>query len=202
MAISPTQYATAAEYRAVVGRTDTGQDTQIDTDLTAVSRLLDRRLGRFFGKDQADVARIYAPAEPSAYLWIDDLSTAPTSLKLDGDNDGAFETTLASSDYEMLPLNAALDPEARPYTRIGMTPWGNYGSFTAGVRVQVTGKFGWPTVPSLIKAATIQLCAIYRLETPRATRRIPELGEAIEASPDAQNIIKQLTDQYWRPRYL
>lgn len=202
MPVSPTAYATAAEYRAVVGRTDTGQDAQITTDLTAISRFLDERLGRFFGKDDADTTRVYVVPTTQAHLWIDDLSAAPTSVKLDEDLDGVFEVTLAATDYELLPLDAAQGPEARPYTRIRLTPWGTRSAFAAGTRVQVTGRFGWPAVPALITAATIQLTAIYRLETPRATRRIPELGEAIEASADAQQLIRRLTEQYERVRYV
>ena len=111
-----------------------------------------------------------------------------------------FATTLATTDYELLPLNANRGPEPRPYTRIGMTSWGKYSSFSAGERVEVTAQFGWPAVPEAIQRACIHLTAILRLETPRATRRIAELGDVIETSQDAQFIVKQLVDQYkvWR----
>lgn len=193
-------YASSIQYRAVVGMTDTGKDSEILIDLKAISRYIDGKLFRFFTKDATAVARIYIPAESTLAIWVDDLAVVPTAVKLDTGGNGLFAITLATADYELLPLNANRGPEPRPYTRIGMTPWGKYSSFSAGERVQVTAQFGWPAVPDAIQRATIHLTAILRLESPRATRRIPELGEAIEASPDAQSIIRQLTDQYkvWR----
>ena len=195
-------YATAVEYRGTIGKTDQGDDDHILNDLTAVSRYIEGKLGRFFNQDAEDVARVYVPPASVSAIWIDDLSAAPTTVKLDTDGDNTFSATLESTDYDLLPLNAAKGPEPRPYTRIGMTAWGDYGCFVRGQRVEITGKWGWPAVPGAIKQATIHLTAILRLESPRATRRIPELGEAIEASPDAQHIIRQLTDQYLRVRYV
>ena len=195
--------ATPAQYRAVIGKTDTGQDADILTDLKAVSRYLEGKLGRFFNKDASDATRVYVVPRTSTDLWVDDLSAAPTTIKIDEDGDGSFtdEVYLDSADFELLPLNAALGPEARPYTRIRLTEWGDYSQFVKDQRVQVIGKFGWPAVPEAVQRATIHLTAILRLETPRATRRISELDGTIEASPDAMGIVRQLTDDYWKPRY-
>ncbi len=194
-------YATAAEYRAVIGKTDPAEDSEIQVDLTAISRYLDARLGRFFSKDASPVSRIYIPSTATNELWTDDMAAAPTEVAIDANRDGTYAVVLASSDYELLPLNALLSPEPRPYMRIMLTPWGRYTVFSAGTRVRVTTQFGWPEVPLAIQRATIHLAALLRLETPRATRRIPELGEAIEASLDAQRIIRQLTDQYKLIKY-
>jgi hypothetical protein len=195
-------YETAANYRAVVGSTDSGKDAEILIDLTAVSRYLEGRLGRFFTKDATPVARVYLPPTNSATLRVDDLAAAPTAIKLDTSGDNTFATTLAATDYELLPLNAARGPEVRPFTVIRLTPWGNYSGFLTTQRVQVTAQFGWPAVPVPVKRATIHLTAILRLETPRATNRIPELGDAMNASPEAQHIIRQLTDSYAVYRYV
>lgn len=195
-------YASASEYRVVTGRTDTGSDAQILLDLKAISRFLEGKLERFFTKNAEDVARVYVPPESATAIWIDDLSASPTTVKLDTAGDGTFATTLVSSDYELLPLNADKGPEPRPYTQIAMTPWGSYGAFIEGQRVEITGKWGWPAVPEPIKQATIHLTAILRLETPRATRRVVELDTVMEASADAQSLIKQLTDNYRRIRYV
>lgn len=195
-------YATAANYRSVVGKTDTGQDAEILTDLTAISRYLEGKLGRFFNKDASDVARIYLPVRSTATLRVDDLSAAPTTVKIDMDQDGVYETDIDSSDYELLPLNADKGPEPRPFTQIRLVSWGDYSWWLAGQRVEVTGKWGWPAVPGPVQRATIHLAAILRLETPRATRRIVELEGAIEASADAMSIVRQLTDAYQRISYV
>lgn len=195
-------YATAAEYRGVVGKTDTAQDAAILTDLTAISRYLEKKLGRFFGKDAAAVARVYVVPAAGSRLWVDDLAEAPTTVKLDDTGDNTFATTLETTDFELWPLNADKGPEPRPHTRIDLAPWGSRFCFYPGERVQVTAKFGWPSVPAAIKSATIQLTAILRLESPRATRRISELEETIEASPDAQSIVKYLLDGFKREHYV
>lgn len=189
-------YATVSQYRSVTGKTDTAQDGDIQTDLMAISRYLDGKLGRFFTKDALAVARVYVPAKNSTSIRVGDLAAAPTFVKLDEDEDGVFETTLAAMDYELLPLNADKGPEPWPFNEIGLTPWGDYSCFYKGIRVEVTAKFGWASVPDAIQRATIHLTAILRLETPRATRRIAELGDVMEASVDAMNIIRQLAGKY------
>ena len=195
-------YTTSVEYRAVTGATDSGNDAEILKDLGAISRYLDGKLGRFFTKDASAVARVYIPHDNIKAIWVDDISETPTSVKLDTGGDGQFATTLESTDFELLPLNADKGPEPRPYMQVGMTPWGSYKCFQKNIRVEVTAKFGWPSVPGAIQRATIHLAAILRLETPRATRRIAELGDIMEASPDAMSIIRQLTDRYKRIRYI
>ena len=209
MAISDA-YATAAQYRDGIKKTDTGDDTVVDLDLIAISRYIERRLsGRFFNVDASDVTRILEigsrgsePVGGWKSLWLDaDLSAAPTSIKIDKNNDGLFsdETALASTDYELHPLNALVGPEAEPYTRIDLTPWGDESTWPHGLRVEIIGKWGWLAVPDAIVRATIQLTAILRLEGPRATNRIPDdLAGAVEASPAAQSIVRQIMNEYRR----
>ena len=194
-------YATAANYKAVVGMTDATKDAQITLDLLAVSRYIDGKMRRTFNKDTAATSRIYIVDTAADYLWIDDISTTPTSVEVDTDEDGTYATSLAATDYEMLPRNAAKEPEARPFTKIKLLPWNDeLLEFPANQRVRVTGLFGWPAVPQAIKTATIQITAILRLETPRATRRIAELGDTIEASDAAQYIIDKLMHDYQQAR--
>lgn len=195
-----TAYATAQQYREATGKTDKAQDAEITTDLTAISRYLDGKLGRFFSQDMEPVTRTYIPDTYTDGLWVDDLAEPPVIIKIDTRRNGKYETELDASDYELLPLNADKGPEPRPFTRIQLTFWGSYACFTPRERVQVTARYGWPEIPEAIQRATIHLTAILRLESPRATRRIAEIGETIEASMDAQIIIRQLTDQYkvWR----
>lgn len=204
MPIEPLRYATVEQYRDAITMTDTAKDDQIEADLEAVSRYLDQRLGRIFGVDAYDEPRLFIPPDDTDTLWIDDLSADPASIKIDEDEDGDFddETELSSSDYELLPLNAAKEIEPRPFTRIRLTPWGDHGTWPKNVRVQITGKWGWPDVPTSIERATIQITSIWRLQSPLATRRIPELGEVVEASPIAQRLVDQLTEQYRRTRYV
>lgn len=210
-------YATPSQYRAVLDKTDTGEDAEIAEDLLAVSRYLDRALGRFFSRDTAPQARVYvvpaagrpwpgwAEAEnPWRYgglvrvLYIDDLVSV-SSVAVDQDRDGTFETTLAPSDYELLPRDAALRPEPEPYTAIELLPWGSLPALSPGMRVRVEGIWGWPSVPMAVQRATIHLTGILRLESPRAQRQLQAgLETAIETSREAQSIVQELVRHYRR----
>lgn len=190
-------YASAAEYRQVIDMTDTGKDDEINKDLQAISRVIDGKMGRFFNKDADAVQRTYIAPAHTLRLWVDDMAEAPVAVKTDY-IDGSYKTTFDPGDYDLVPFNADKEPEPRPFTLIMFRD--RY--LCKGQRVEVTCKFGWPEVPVAITRATIQLTAILRLESARATRRIPEMGDIIEASPDAMHIIRQLMDDYKRERYV
>lgn len=168
------------------------------SDLKAVARYLEGKLGRFFNKESADSTLYFAPGVASDRFEIGDYSAVPTSVAVDDDGDGVAETVLAPTEWEAFPLNAALQPEPWPYTHIVIPPWGTRGYWASGARLKVIGKRGWPAIPDPVKVANIRLTAILRLESPLATRRIPEMGDAIESSPDAQRIVRYLTEQYKR----
>lgn len=183
-------YATAAEYRAAIDKVDTSEDAEVLTDLTTVSRYIEHRLGRFFTKDASDVVRVYKPTHPTI-LAVDGIVTL-TTLKVDADLDGVYETTLTTADYELTPRNAADGPEPGPYTHIERIS----GAWSQTSRVEVTGVFGWPAVPGPIKTACIQLTAILRLETPRAQAQVTDLGQVVSINANARNLIENLMTDY------
>lgn len=196
-------YATPGEYREVKAKDSAVEDEQLLLDLLAVSRLIDHRLGRHFSVDVSDVARVIAVPEKLARadtLWVPDLSVVPTSIKIDEDDDGSFadEAALAASDYELWPLDAAVGPEVAPYTHIVLTRWGTKHEWPAGGRVEVRGKWGWPSVPGAVKRACIELTAILRVESPYATSRIDEMGTSVAMSREAQRVLAGLMDRYAR----
>jgi hypothetical protein len=202
-------YASAAEYRTRTEKSDTGDDATVLLDLKAISRVIDRKLGRQrtgFNVDASDVKRIFRPdplqADPRI-LPIPPLSATPTSVTIDTDGDGLFtdETALnitqITGDVMLEPRDTLDGPEPAPFTELHMTPWGAYpGGWPAGLMVEVDGRWGWPAVPEAIKVAAIQLTAIYRLETPRATSQISDIGTIIGMSTSAQTIIEDLYRTY------
>lgn len=208
MAISDA-YASVDDYRVRMQRSDNGADTQIARDMLAVSRYIDRITGYTrtgFSKDASDVTRVlYAPKgnRNSQRLEIDPLSAAPTSVTVDTDWDGDFsdETALTltqfTGDVRYEPGDYASGPEPRPITALVLTPWNSaLSSWPSGAAVQIVGKWGWPEVPEMIRSACIELTGILRLESPRATEQITEIGEVTRMSGDAQKIIHGLTRTY------
>jgi len=79
---------------------------------------------------------------------------------------GVFDTVWASTDFQLLPYNAAAGPEPEPWTALRAVgtktfPWLLNTWLTRLDRVQITAKWGWPAVPAdvtqacLIKAARL-----------------------------------------------
>lgn len=210
-------YATAGEYRQRVKSTDATQDGALEFALLTVSRYLDRALNHHttgFAKDDTDVARVFEtpqgvrPLDSGLSQWgiyttadqraleIDDLSAAPTTIKLDLDRDGVYEITLATTDYFLVPRNAPRFPDPEPYTGVMLAPNGTHAFWTPRTWVEITGKWGWPAVPQAIRDATIDLTAILLLHSPRATSTVNEAGTVLGTSQEAQQIIRNIAEQY------
>jgi hypothetical protein len=156
-------YCTLAELKSRLWPAGTAPDTIEDTVLEAVitgtSRAIDGYVGRRFFTTTADETRYFKPINFDC-VFPDDLISI-TTLKTDEDADRVFETTWAATDYELLPYNAVLD--GMPYNHIAVLPMGNY-SFPCGYRsVQIVGKFGWASVPTVInQACLIQAMRLFR----------------------------------------
>lgn len=189
-------YATVAEYSATKGKVTTADDTAILRDLTAVSRFIDRVCGRRagFGKDASDVVRTFQSF--GAYtLDIDDL----VSVTLVEELIGTTWTTVATSDYSLKPYTAAI--EAEPYRQIerSSTIW-PARQIPNGPRVRITGKWGWPAVPEAVKTACIELTAILRVESPRATGRIQDGNlPPLMVSRAARDVVERLLERFVNP---
>lgn len=216
-------YSDAGTYRARLGKQDNGQDPAILDDMIAVSRMIDSicdRENTGFNIDAAPTARVYYPrgyhgGDPEAenpwrgvrgarLLDVDEIGdTTGLSIIIDENRTGSFAgyTALASTDYQMFPLNADKGPAPSPFTQIYIPTWSTKFGWPPGCPVQVTAKYGYAAVPPAIKRATEQLTGILRLDTPRATERIPEaMQAAIAESPTGQKIIDMLLATYRRDR--
>lgn len=192
-------YATASQYRAAKKGNSSSDDTVIGRDLKAVSRYIDkmthRRMG--FNVDASDIARVYDIDDASMLLPIFD-TVSITTVEIDETRGGTW-TALAATDWELLPLNAASDPEPRPYYELGALPTGQYSKgWARGGRMRITGKCGWPAVPDAIVSACIELTAIFRIETPRATSQVNEVGQVLSTNAQARGIVAELVHTYSR----
>lgn len=189
--------ASTQDYQDVFAVVD--DELELERQLKAVSRYIEHRTGQFFTKDAAAVVRVFRPEVSTSELWLGtNLAANPTQIRLDTGNDGTYATTLSSTNWELWPLNAADGPEPRPYRRIDLVPWGTYTSFAAGQRVEVTAQWGWPSVPEAVRQACIHLTAILRIESPRATSSVDELGRTVGMSAQASGIINDLLAAYPR----
>ena len=194
-------YADVARYKAEIVKSSAADDDTILLQLTGVSRYMERASGLFFTKDDSAVARVYI-GNGTASLRVDEIaSTSGLAISIDEDDDGSFgdETALASTDYELWPLNSEKGAGPKPWDKIILPSWSIKGVWPAGFRVEVTAIYGWPAVPEIIVSACVQLTGILRLESPRATNSITEFNQVLGTSRTAQAIIADLMTVYATP---
>jgi hypothetical protein len=188
-------YATAIEYAEAHGKDDTSDLDVVEVDLKAISRFMEKRLGRFFNKDAAAVTRVFDPPASSSELLLNCDLVSVTSIKIDTDGDGVFTDALAATDYVLLPRNAADGPEPEPYRRVHLTA----GTFTPGQAVEISGVWGWPAVPEPIKRACVHLTAMLRLEGGRGETTVSDIGQIVSANPRAIGLVDDLARHYTIP---
>jgi len=149
-------YATLAELKAsdVLNFSDTTHDAVLEREIEAASRAIDEYCGRFFYAITPAEAHYYS-AEEAYILKVDDIySTTGMTVKADYNGDGTFETTFASTDYNVYPYSP---PNGKPYTKLEIPPSGSY-TFPLGPKgIEVTALFGWSSVPSAVNQACVML---------------------------------------------
>jgi hypothetical protein len=188
-------YATLAEAKSFLSISDSVDDTLLENMIEAASRSIDRIANRRFYLDSTASARQYRVSSP-VILYTDDIGTTTGLIvQTDDDGDGTFETTLTlNTDYIMDPLTAP--SLGRPFTQITVVSTTNTfpifpGLFQNGLRpgVQVTAKFGWPSVPDDINQACLILTAdLYkRKDSPGGILGLGDLG-AIRMSPLGRDV--------------
>jgi len=206
MAVSD-PYAVVADYKLYVPKTSSSDDATVLEQLGAASRAIDGRLGRFFALDASAVARefIRPVGTDPRVLVVPDIGVSPTGIKIDRNGDGDFDDsgddTLVAADWRLWPRNAALGPEARPWTRIDLTVPGDYSVWPDDQLIEVTAQWGWPAVPDAIKNITIEIVAVLRLGSPRATREISELGVGRSITQIANTVLEQHGWPYRKTRF-
>jgi hypothetical protein len=154
----------ALKSRLGIGATDTVDDYELHAACFAASRALEQYCQRTFYRTATGTIRTFETVDLyclSLPVFNDLVSVS--ALKTDAAGDGTFETTWASSDYQLLPYNPSAAPEQRPYTKIKAI--GSYtfptpsGRSDRDDRVEITGVYGWPFVPMGIKQAALILAA-------------------------------------------
>lgn len=134
-----TSYATVSELKQQLGITDQVDDVRLGRVLEDVSSWIDTYTGRRFYTTDSDETRYYTPYDYCA-CSIDDLVSV-TSIAIDTSGARTYDTTLADTDYDLLPDNAAL--EGWPWNEIRITPYGRYTFYPSYTRsVKIVGKFG------------------------------------------------------------
>jgi hypothetical protein len=135
---------------SIVDVTDLDDDAEIEKVITAISRAIDRECRRRF---YAATETRYFTAQRADLLFVDDLLSV-TTLKTDEGGDRVYETTWSTTDYDLLPSNAALNGE--PYLRIAPAPMSSKRFPGHAKAVEIAGSFGYASsTPAVIKEACL-----------------------------------------------
>lgn len=157
-------YATVAALKSRLGITDVVDDYELHAACFSASRALEQHCQRHFWRTATGTVRTFVPDDEytvrlPAFCDVVSVSTLAT----DDSGDGTFETVWAAADYQLLPYNPVAAPEVKPYDEIRAVGALSFPGLTCGAqldrkdRVQVTGVFGWPSVPWSIKQAALIL---------------------------------------------
>jgi len=135
---------------------DTLLDDFLELAIESASRQIDAACERTFYQTDGE-ARVFTPRD-SFVCEIDDLRSL-TSLKTSSDADGSFDVTWESKDLQLEPLNGQVSGVDTPFTRIRAVDEYLFTIDGLEATVQVTGDWGWDSVPTQIQQACLILSA-------------------------------------------
>jgi len=193
-------YATLTQIKNYLSISDNTDNDLLEDLVESSSRSIDRIANRRFYADAAASARKYR-AYSDVFIYTDDISsTSGLIVKIDEGGNGTFSKTLTlDTDYILDPLTAS--DLGRPFTQLTMVSntesWPIFPGITQnGLRpgVEVTAKWGWPSVPDDITTACLILTAdLYkRKDAPGGVLGLGDLG-VIRMSPvgrDVSNMVR------------
>lgn len=177
-------YTDLASVKAALRVNDSVDDTLLERAIEAASRRIDGETGRRFYLDAGVSARTYRPASASQLLVDDIGTTTGLIVKVDPTGDGTFDTTLTvGTDYQLEPLNSLAQGEPvvwiRSWDAFPVLAWGR-------ASVEVTARWGWPSVPHAIREACVQLALrqFKRLDSPLGVAGFGDMGAIMVRSLD------------------
>ena len=188
-------YATLTQIKAYMSISDNTDNDLLEDLVESASRSIDRIANRRFYLDSSASARLYR-AYSNIFVFVDDIGTTSSLVvAMDEDGNGTYSKTLTlNTDYILDPLTSpSLN---RPYTQLTMVSntesWPIFPGITSnGLRpgVQVTARWGWPSVPDDLNMACLILTAdLYkRKDAPGGILGLGDLG-VVRMSPIGRDV--------------
>jgi len=168
-------YCTEEEVRLRMGHpnaNDANLSTRIVDAIPAAQQLIDGDTGRTF---EASTRTITFGADDHAYvLRVPDLISV-TTLKVDDNDDGVYEVTIAASGFELDTLHTTQPGWPYDTVRLLDRTWPTPGKRRR--RIEIVGSWGWSAVPSPINQACALLAARIAQRPSRALFGIEAAGE-------------------------
>lgn len=165
-------------------------DTIITNAVNAVNQSVVQHCGRTFDKTAvgSETARVYRPENRCLVLTDDFHDVTNLVVKTDEGDDGTYETTWTTDDFQTEPLNQLESGVTVPFYRIVAVesrrfPWNRRPS------VQVTAAWGWTAVPPAVFQATLLWAArtFHRHASPQGVAGFDQFG-AVRLSSNDEDI--------------
>lgn len=154
-------YASGDDLADFLKMTVTGNDGWLAIAVAAVSEWIDGYCRRQFNLADTATARTFDVRRDGS-VWVDDIGHGTILVATDSASDGTYATEWDDSDFQVDPLNAIA--EGKPIDRLVAV--GSYTFPPVSRRyglVQVTARWGWPTVPNVVhQACLIQAARVYK----------------------------------------
>lgn len=190
-------YASLSDVKAAlrIGAGDTIDDALLELAIESASRDIDGACERVFYKTTG-ATRVYIPRD-SFLVETDDIVSVTTLKTSSGGT--TFDITWGVGDFQLEPLNGISGGLVSPYTQIRaigsylFPVWEPSNVNSQEATVQIIGTFGWNTVPTAIKQATILLAIrlFKRLDSPLGVAGMSDLGpvRVSKMDPDIDRLI-------------
>lgn len=205
--------ATAAEYRARVGRVSSAEDAVVTAMLTTVTRVVERRAGVAPGmfNAQTDSLSFKFNAHGGTILILRDeqglkyflRGVTADGIDIDSEKDGTFDGYQLDFDdawVRGLPANAS--QFSQPYSEIELLPhvtnaapiaWPDHH---AAVRITST-TWGWAAVPGAVKERVIGITReLIDAQHAGLAMTVSAVEEAIDRVPAARSLMALLEREY------
>lgn len=178
-------YCSLAEAKSFVRINDDVDDFELSLAITAASRAIDTFTSRQFGKTAATEERTYELSWDRhlglRHAVIDDVqTTSGLVVTVDG-------VAVDAADYLLLPRNAA--QEGRPWEELVLRSGTDASLGSGPLTVLVEATWGWTSVPSAVKHATLIQTAAFA----GPGRNAPS---GIAGSPDAGSELRLLKQEH------
>lgn len=184
-------YCTLAEVKAACRIDNATSDTLLENVIEGASRRIDGYCGRFFYQVANTAIKFYPTTE--FVCPLPDLASSNVTVRTDDDGTGAYATLWSAGQYRLEPTDTVL--QNRPYTRIITTGIRTFPlfSYPPEPALQITGTWGWPSIPDDIREACVLLSMrmFSRFNAPLGVAGFSDMGAITVRSidPDVRDLL-------------
>lgn len=190
-------YAELHEVRGAMRIDDFADDTVLQASLDAACAQIDAWCSRSFTVASGTATRDFVP-DDAFVLYVDDCTTV-SSITLDTDGDGTYETTMLTSDYQLEPVNGRAAGVTSPYYRVRAVDNYLWPRIVGRATVRVAATWGWTATPATVKqAAIIQTEYLFKaLDAPLGVAGFGDVG-ALRMNTRMHPAVQMLLEPYRR----